>query len=317
MSFDKDFDLVALGCSTRELLSWVDRYPGASDGIHTDQQLWTSGGMSGNVAHAVAKLGGKVALVTATGTDGVGNKMVEDLVKAGVNVDYLFKRNNTLSQLTVLMVTNDLKRAGLVITLPHELQIKPEEVPDSLLQSAKVFFTDMDPADTAIAVSKRAKSFGIPIAYDLQMAPEHVNIPKHDKNINQMIHLSDYLFADEENFLMWSPHKDLITAIDSLLHKFPHMTLIITQGSQGSLLANQQQKFKVDAFPTNMVDSIGAGDAYHATFLYTHIALNWSLKKACIFGSAAASISCTQAGARNGLATLKEIEIFVKQNHSK
>ena len=317
MSFDKDFDLVALGCSTRELLSWVDRYPGASDGIHTDQQLWTSGGMSGNVAHAVAKLGGKVALVTATGTDGVGNKMVEDLVKAGVNVDYLFKRNNTLSQLTVLMVTDDLKRAGLVITLPHELQIKPEEVPDSLLQSAKVFFTDMDPADTAIAVSKRAKSFGIPIAYDLQMAPEHVNIPKHDKNINQMIHLSDYLFADEENFLMWSPHKDLITAIDSLLHKFPHMTLIITQGSQGSLLANQQQKFKVDAFPTNMVDSIGAGDAYHATFLYTHITLNWSLKKACIFGSAAASISCTQAGARNGLATLKEIEIFVKQNHSK
>ena len=46
MPSSEQFDVIALGNATLELLSWVDRYPGASDGIHTDKQLWTGGGMS-------------------------------------------------------------------------------------------------------------------------------------------------------------------------------------------------------------------------------------------------------------------------------
>ena len=313
MPSSQQFDLIALGCTTLELLSRVDRYPGASDGIHTDDQLWTGGGMSGNLAHAVARLGGQVALLAATGSDSIGDKMVEQLRVAGVNVEYIYRRNNTLSQLTILMVTSDLKRAGLVINLPSDLQIKSEEIPNSLLKSARIFFTDMDPANTAIDVSKRAKALGLPIAYDLQMAPERVNIPEHARNINKMLHLSDYLFADEENFLMWSNYSDLPTAISAVLHKYPEITLLITRGSAGSIVVAQKTTIEIDAFPINIVDSIGAGDAYHATFLYTHIALGWSLKKACLFGSAAAALSCTKAGARDGLPTLDEIDRFIQR----
>ena len=70
---------------------------------------------------------------------------------------------------------------------------------------------------------------------------------------------------------------------------------------------------EINVFPVNIVDSIEAGDAYHGTFLYTHIALGWSVKKACIYGSAAAALSCTKAGARDGLPTLEEIDSFVKR----
>ena len=313
MTSSQQFDLIALGSTTLELLSWVDRYPGASDGIHTDKQLWTGGGMSGNVAHAAARLGGQVALIAATGSDNIGEKMIEQLRVVGVNVEYIFRRNHTLSQLTILMVTSDLKRAGLVITLPADLQIRSEEVPDSLLKSARIFFTDMDPANTAIDVSKRAKALGLPIAYDLQMAPERVNIPEHARNIKKMLHLSDYLFADEENFLMWGSFSDLPTAISVVLQKYPAITLLITRGSAGSVIATHNKTIETNAFPINIVDTIGAGDAYHATFLYTHIALGWSLKKACLFGSAAAALSCTKAGARDGLPTLDEIDRFIQR----
>ena len=251
--------------------------------------------------------------IAATGSDSIGDKMVEQLRVAGVNVEYIYRRNNTLSQLTILMVTSDLKRAGLVINLPSDLQIKSEEIPNSLLKSARIFFTDMDPANTAIDVSKRVKALGLPIAYDLQMAPERVNIPEHARNINKMLHLSDYLFADEENFLMWSNYSDLPTAISAVLHKYPEITLLITRGSAGSIVVAQKTTIEIDAFPINIVDSIGAGDAYHATFLYTHIALGWSLKKACLFGSAAAALSCTKAGARDGLPTLDEIDRFIQR----
>ena len=80
-----------------------------------------------------------------------------------------------------------------------------------------------------------------------------------------------------------------------------------------NLIVHQKTLDEINVFPVNIVDSIGAGDAYHATFLYTHIALGWSVKKACIYGSAAAALSCTKAGARDGLPTLEEIDSFVKR----
>ena len=292
------FDVLALGSVTYELLAWVDRYPGASDGIHTDQVLWTGGGMSGNLVHAVARLGGKAALIGATGDDVVGNKIVGELDDVGVNTDYLLRRYNTTSQVTVLMVTPDLKRAGLVTNLPPELLVKSREVPDSLLRSARVFFTDMEPAEAAIAVAYRAKAIGCPVAYDLQMAPERVNLPGHAKNIRQMLAITDYLFAEEENFLLWSNCSGITKAIAEVLAEHPHITILITQGSAGSVLATKMESIAMPALPTNIVDSIGAGDAYHGAFLYTHLGLKWPLRKASSFGSAAAALSCARAGAR-------------------
>ena len=306
------FDVVALGSVTHELLAWVDRYPGASDGIHTNKLLWTGGGMSGNLVHAVARLGGRAALISATGDDVVGDKIVGQLHNAGVNTDYLLRRSNTTSQVTVLMVTPDLKRAGLVINLPPQLQITSDEVSDSLLQSARVFFTDMEPAEAAINVAQRAKAFGCPVAYDLQMAPERVNLPGHAKNIRRMLATTDYLFADEENFLLWSNCSDISKAIANVLAEYPYITMLITRGSTGSVLATKMDRITIPALPIKIVDTIGAGDAYHGTFLYTHIGLEWPLRKASLFGSAAAALSCTQAGAREGLPTMDDIVSFLQ-----
>ena len=312
MSYTELFDVLALGSVTYELLAWVDRYPGASDGIHSSELLWTGGGMSGNLVHAVARLGGKTALISATGDDVVGDKIVGQLIDVGVNTDYLLRRRNAASQVTVLMITPDLKRAGLVINLPPELQVESWEVPDSLLQSARVFFTDMEPAEAAIGVARRARALGCPIAYDLQMAPERVNLPGHAKNIKRMLAVTDYLFADEENFLLWTKCSGTSDAIADVLADNPYLTILITKGSTGSVLATKNESITIPALPIKIVDSIGAGDAYHGAFLYTHVGLEWPLRKAGLFGSAAAALSCAKAGARDGLPTMDEIVRFLE-----
>lgn len=269
--------------------------------------------MSGNLVHAVAQLGGKPALISATGDDVVGDRIVGQLHDVGVNTDYLLRRHGTASQVTVLMVTPDIKRAGLVINLPPESQITSREVPDSLLRSTRVFFTDMEPAAVAIAVAHRAKALGRPIAYDLQMAPERVNLSGHAKNIKEMLAITDYLFADEENFLLWTNCSDISTAIATVMAEHPNVTIVITQGSTGSVLATKFETITIPALPVKVIDSIGAGDAYHGAFLYTHLGLKWTLRKAGMFGSAAAALSCTRAGARDGLPTMNEIAIFLQR----
>jgi sulfofructose kinase len=302
-----EFDVVAVGHATFELLTWVDRYPGAGDAIWASKRLWTGGGMAGNLVHAVARLGGRPALACAIGDDAIGEQIVSQLCNVGANTDYVMRRPNTASQITVMIVTPDLRRAGLVTDLPAEAKLRAEEVPDAWLQAGRVFFTDMDPPDTAIALARRARALGVPVAYDLQMAQDHVNLPGHDRHIAEMVALADYCFADEENFLLWRGLSDLTEAAESLLAERPEMTLLVTRGAAGALVITRREALTVPAFQVEMVDSIGAGDALHGAFLYAHLGLGWSLQRAARFGSAAAALSCTRAGARNGLPVREEV----------
>jgi len=311
-----EFDIVAVGHATFELLTWVDRYPGAGDAIWASERMWTGGGMTGNLVHAVARLGGRPAIACAVGDDAIADEIVGQLHRAGANTDYILRRPGTPSQITIMIVTPDLRRAGLVTDLPLELKLRPEEVPDAWLRAGRVFFTDMDPPGTAMALAWRARALGIPVAYDLQMAQDHVNLPGHNRHIAEMSGLADYFFADEENFLLWRGVGDLSAALAQFMAERPDMTLLITRGAAGALLATRSESLAIPAFPVEMVDSIGAGDALHGAFLYAHLTLGMPLERAALFGSAAAALSCTRAGARDGLPTTEEVLALINNERS-
>ena len=306
-------DIVALGHMTLDLLAWLDRYPAAGDGIVAERSLWTGGGMTANLAHAMARLGGRVALLCATGDDALGDLAINELRRAGVTTEYIVRRAHTPAPVTVLMVNPALERAGMVSNLPAHLRLRSEEVPDELLRTARLFFTDLDPADTAIEVAGRAKRLGIPVAFDMQMAQHHVNVPEHTEHVAQMVALADYFFSDEENFLVWRRRADLGQAVGEFVAAHPHLTVFVTRGGAGSLIATSAGVTPIPAFPVAVVDSIGAGDALHGAFLYTHVILGWQLEQAGLFASAAAALSCTQAGARAGLPDMGQVIAFLRE----
>ncbi len=304
-------DILALGHMTLDFLSWVDRYPVAGDGIVATKTLWTGGGMTANLSHAIARLGGQVILLCATGDDALADKTIAELRNADVNTDYIVRRLNRPAPVTVLMINQALERAGMVTNLPPDLCVRSEEVPDALVQSARLFFTDLDPADTALEVAGRARKIGIPVAFDMQMSEKHVNLPEYTDHVAQMLALTDYFFADEENFLFWRKHNDIEQAIVEFVAEQPHLMVLVTRGARGSLLASKAGVLTIPAFPVAVVDTIGAGDALHAAFLYTHVILGWPLEQAALFASAAAALSCTQAGARAALPDMNQVLAFL------
>ena len=94
---------------------------------------------------------------------------------------------------------------------------------------------------------------------------------------------------------------------------YPHLTVFVTRGGAGSLIATSARVTPIPAFPVAVVDSIGAGDALHGAFLYTHVILGWQLEQAGLFASAAAALSCTQAGARAGLPDMGQVIAFLRE----
>jgi sugar/nucleoside kinase (ribokinase family) len=106
--------------------------------------------------------------------------------------------------------------------------------------------------------------------------------------------------------------ENLPAALEDIMAERPEMTLLITRGAEDALLARRGELFAVPTFPVEMVDSIGAGDALHGAVLYAHLSLGWPLERAARFGSAAAALSCTRAGARDGLPTKEEVLALLK-----
>lgn len=305
------FDLVALGSLSRELLVYADRFPAAGDAIRASSE-WTSGGMAGNLAHAVARLGGRVAMVSAIGADLAGDDVVQQLAGAGVYTEFVFRRPNLPSPTVILIVNPDLQRAGLVLDEATHLTLQPEEVPDELLLASRVFFTDLTPPVASLALSERAHRLGRPVAFDMQMAMSHVNLTGYNEYIGQMFAMADYYFADRENFMLWRGEMNFERALAMAQSERPETCFVITQGGQGALIAWRQKRVHVPAFPVQVADTIGAGDAFHGAFLYGHLSLGWELESVGRFASAVAALSCTRAGARAGLPDFPAVKAFLK-----
>ena len=64
------------------------------------------------------------------------------------------------------------------------------------------------------------------------------------------------------------------------------------------------------AYCVNAVDTTGAGDIFHAAFIYGFLQ-GWPLKRQLEFACAAAALNCTAIGARGGIQPVESIESFL------
>ena len=80
-----------------------------------------------------------------------------------------------------------------------------------------------------------------------------------------------------------------------------------TLGDNGVLAWDGKQLFQQSAFSVPVVDTAGAGDIFHAGFIYG-LLQNWPLERLLDFACAAAALNCTASGARGGIRSVEAIE---------
>jgi sugar/nucleoside kinase (ribokinase family) len=66
----------------------------------------------------------------------------------------------------------------------------------------------------------------------------------------------------------------------------------------------------VPAFSVPAVDTTGAGDCFHAAYLFGYLQ-DWNVIQCLHFAHAAAALSVQQVGARGGLPTREQVEEFL------
>ncbi len=80
-----------------------------------------------------------------------------------------------------------------------------------------------------------------------------------------------------------------------------------------SIYNKNNSRADVPGFPVEVLNVLGAGDAFAGGFLYG-ILQGWDLYKACRMGNASGAQVVTKKGCANFMPTLKESLSFIEEN---
>lgn len=108
-------------------------------------------------------------------------------------------------------------------------------------------------------------------------------------------------------------HRDIKTMLNALKIK-DYQVVVITDGNKGAYAYEGKNYYYCPIFPSEVISTLGAGDAFASTFCATLFRNNKDIGSALMYGSVNSSSVVSKFGATEGLLTFEEIEEKLK-NH--
>lgn len=232
------------------------------------------GGSPANLGANMSRLGKNVHLIASVGKDGMGQYLMHEMDKIGLNTSGVKQRENFPTSLVLLSRTHGTP--DFIAYREADHFIFPEDISDVVLKQAKLYHTtcfglSRQPAQRSILDgAERAVSQGVQLSIDLNYAPsiwpdhmEALHIIKSYCSLEPFVKIS----KDDCTRIF---KKDL-KAEDSIANILDWGAKLVcyTLGKEGSLLVtNTGESIRVPAKEVTVVgDATGAGDAYWAGFL--------------------------------------------------
>lgn len=252
-----------------------------------------SGGKGANQACACAKLGGDAYMCGCVGNDTFGSELIDNLKNVGVNTDFIRKVDNTPSGVAVIVVTNGENR--IIIDSGANGHLSKSDI-DNVLEIATqgdIYLTQLEnPIDVIGYGLMKAKEKGLFTV--LNPAPANTDILKYASYV-------DIITPNETEI-------EILGGKEALFAK-GIKTIITTLGSRGFEIATQGGAKVYPCIKITPVDTTAAGDTACGG-LCAMLSQGVELTKAMEFGSMAASIACTRAGAQKSIPTKEEVDNY-------
>lgn len=262
------------------------------------------GGAAANVAVGLARLGVPVSFWGKVGDDEHGRFLVEDLAREGVDTSLVQVVAGAPTMVVVAVVDPEGERTFLTCSLgAAHTRLNPEEInPDAIAQAAWLHTSGTglaeSPSQEAILhAMSLAKKCGVPVSLDVNVCVEREVIPAPFRAaVERAVSLADVVLGSAQEISALAP-ADSIEASARSLAAEKH-TVVARLGPGGVLAASSAGVMTVPAFRTQVVDTVGAGDAFDAGFIAARV-MELDLETALRWGHAVAALKIARPGARS------------------
>ncbi len=267
-----------------------------------------SGGSAGNTAAGIASFGGKAAYIGKVHEDQLGTVFRHDIRAAGVSYETAPSKEGAPTATSMILVTPDGQRT-MNTFLGACVELTPDDVHEKEAGGADVLYVEGYLWDTPSMKASVLKAFEIARAAGKQVSLSLSDSFCVDRFRDEFVDLVekqvDIIFANEDEIKSLYQVDSFDEAVARLR---PHVRIAaLTRSEKGSVIVTSDAEVAVDAFPTTVEDTTGAGDLFAAGFLFGYTN-GHSLEKSAKLGGLAAAEVISHLGARpeTNLAALAE-----------
>lgn len=288
--------VLVVGVAVVDFVFFVDEFPVGPAKYRANGAAVVGGGCAANAAVAISRLGGEAILASRLGGDSVGETILGDLEREGVDTT-LCDRSGERSSFSSIYVDGSGERqivnyrgSGLIEAADH-VTTAPE---------VNAILADTRWSQGALAAMKLAQARGVPGVLDVE-APTEVDAFEH----------ASHLAFSQQGLLHFYPDGDPARSIARAAADYDAW-VCVTLGPEGVLYHGPEGAGHVPGFRVGAVDTLGAGDVWHGAFALG-LAEGRDEVAATEFANAVAAIKCTRKGGRAGTPTRAETETFQKE----
>jgi sugar/nucleoside kinase (ribokinase family) len=296
---------IAMGVHVLDVLVRpVEAIPEGQGGQLVEEIRMTAAGSAGGTALVLAKLGASVSSAGAVGTDPAGDMLLRLLERDGVDTSLLARREDVQTSASVLPIRPDGSRPAFHVVGANGTY-GPDDAPWDAIAAADFLHLggpEFMGGEAAAKILSFARENGVTTSADV-LAPGDQGLIEW---IAPALEHLDWFLPNDEQAIGFTGESDLEAACRALVDRGVGC-VAATCGGDGALLVDASGSERVPAFPIDVVDTTGCGDAFSAGLL-RGLSLGRSRTDAARLGCATAALVAQGLGTDAGAFDLAAVE---------
>lgn len=236
--------------------------------VTPNRTVYMAGGTSFYFSYAINQLPKDVTFSLVTAMDPTEKEPVEKMLKAGIDVSMNASRNTVFFENIYGANQNERKQRVLAKADPFTIQ-QLKHVDAKVFHLGSLLADDF-PTEVVEYLSRKGR-VSIDVQGYLREVRDEKVYPIDWKEKLKVLKHTYYLKVNETEMETITGLKDAHEAA-KLIHAWGVTEVIITLGSEGSLVYVDDKFYEIPAYPPHeVVDATGCGDTYSAGYLYKRL----------------------------------------------
>lgn len=236
--------------------------------VTPNRTVYMAGGTSFYFSYAINQLPKDVTFSLVTAMDPTEKEPVEKMLKAGIDVSMNASRNTVFFENIYGENQNERKQRVLAKADPFTIQ-QLEHVDAKVFHLGSLLADDF-PTEVVEYLSRKGR-VSIDVQGYLREVRDEKVYPIDWKEKLKVLKHTYYLKVNETEMETITGLKDAHEAA-KLIHAWGVTEVIITLGSEGSLVYVDDKFYEIPTYPPHeVVDATGCGDTYSAGYLYKRL----------------------------------------------
>ncbi len=307
--------IVVIGSANTDLVVRVPHLPDRGETVLGGEYSSAGGGKGANQAIAARRLDAEVTFVGRVGRDSFGDAIIAAFEAEGMSTEYVVRDEDARAGVALILVEGSGENM-IAVAPGSNARLTPQDVEAAI---SPILYSKLVVAQLEVPIDAVRSGFEIAHRFGTTTILNPSPVPEYSLPLD-IYPLVDVMVANRDEASKLS-HIDVVDRNSAelagrMIMAWGTGSVIITLGSEGSLVVNKDQVTEIPTYEVDVVDTVGAGDAFIAGIAVA-LGSGGEIERAAKLATAAAALATTKQGAQPSLPTIAEVAAFITSHRPK